>query len=215
VAESDFPKSPGFSGILTKKSASQPSVTNRGRRFLPEKTMTGTNGHAANVEWVRSVLDQYEGALIRYAQRITRDAERARDVVQETFLRLCKQDRADLDGHLAEWLFTVCRNKALDVQRKECRMATVADTEMEFGQSESCCSTPSQIAEQRDSAEHVIGLLGELPGNQQEVIRLKFQNGLSYRAISEITGLSTSNVGYLIHDMKRSRLRLAVKRGSY
>lgn len=174
--------------------------------------MTGTNGHAASVEWIRSVLDRYEGPLIRYAHRITRDAERARDVVQETFLRLCKQDRAELDGHLAEWLFTVCRNKALDVQRKERRMGTV--TEMELGQSESIDSNPSQVAEQRDSAEHVLGLVGGLPDNQQEVIRLKFQNGLSYRAISEITGLSTSNVGYLIHQ-GISSLRKSVAQTAY
>ena len=29
---------------------------------------------------------------------------------------------ADLDGHLAQWLFTVCRNRALDVRQKESRM---------------------------------------------------------------------------------------------
>ena len=38
-----------------------------------------------------------------------------------------------------------------------------------------------------------------LPKNQREVIRMKFQFELSYQEISEITGLSTSNVGYLIH----------------
>jgi RNA polymerase sigma-70 factor (ECF subfamily) len=38
-----------------------------------------------------------------------------------------------------------------------------------------------------------------LPDNQQEVIRLKVQNGLSYREISEVTGLSVSNVGFLLH----------------
>ena len=41
--------------------------------------------------------------------------------------------------------------------------------------------------------------LGRLPENQQECIRLKFQNGLSYKEISEVTKLSVSNVGFLIH----------------
>ena len=49
-------------------------------------------------------------------------------------------------------------------------------------------------------------LLDRLPDNQQEVIRLKFQNDLSYREISEITGLSVSNVGFLLHvGIKRLR----------
>ena len=38
-----------------------------------------------------------------------------------------------------------------------------------------------------------------LSKNQQDVLVLKFQNDLSYKDISEITGLSITNVGYLIH----------------
>jgi len=41
--------------------------------------------------------------------------------------------------------------------------------------------------------------LDSLPLNQQEVVRLKFQNDLSYQEISRITKLSVSNVGFLIH----------------
>lgn len=49
-----------------------------------------------------------------------------------------------------------------------------------------------------------------LPTNQQEVIRLKVESGLSYREISELTGLSISNVGYLLHTGLTSiRTRLA------
>ena len=41
--------------------------------------------------------------------------------------------------------------------------------------------------------------LRALPPNQQEVIRLKFQHGLKYKEIAAVTGLSVSNVGFLIH----------------
>ena len=75
--------------------------------------------------WIRSAVEAYERPLVRYAARITGDVERGRDVAQEAFLRLCRADRASIDGHLAEWLFTVCRNRALDVKRKEMRMATL------------------------------------------------------------------------------------------
>ena len=48
-----------------------------------------------------------------------------------------------------------------------------------------------------------------LPANQQEVIRLKFQHGLSYKQIAEVTQLSVSNVGFLIHaGLKTLRQRL-------
>ena len=59
--------------------------------------------------WVEPVLEEYEGPLTRYAQRLTGDLETARDVVQETFLRLCRQRLAEVEGHLAEWLYRVAQ----------------------------------------------------------------------------------------------------------
>ena len=42
-------------------------------------------------EWFRTVVDRFEGPLVRYAKSITGDTERARDVVQEAFLRLHRE----------------------------------------------------------------------------------------------------------------------------
>ncbi len=48
--------------------------------------------------------------------------------------------------------------------------------------------------------------LEQLPENQREVIRLKFQQELSYKEISEATGLAVGNVGFLLHTgLKRLR----------
>lgn len=58
---------------------------------------------------------------------------------------------------------------------------------------------PFDVAERRELGTRVLELLEELPPNQREVIRLKFQNGFSYQEISRISGHSVSNVGYLIH----------------
>ena len=81
---------------------------------------SSTESHA---DWIRATLDRFEGPLLRYALRITGELEAARDVVQETFLKLCKEDRAAIEQHLSQWLFTVCRNRALDVQdRKSTRL---------------------------------------------------------------------------------------------
>ncbi len=149
------------------------------------------------VAWVRTALDQYEAPLVRYAARITGDVDRARDVVQETFLRLCTEPRAKVDGHLREWLFAVCRNQAVDVLRKEGRMRSLSDAAVETHASRA--ESPPAVAEGREAASDVVRVLSGLPDNQQEVIRLRFQNGLSYREISAVTELTVSNVGYLIH----------------
>lgn len=68
---------------------------------------------------------------------------------------------------------------------------------------------PAGEAETRDSASRVLRELSGLPENQREVLRLKFQHGLSYREIAGVTELSVSNVGFLIHrGLKSLRERL-------
>ena len=157
--------------------------------------------------WVKDAVARFEGPLTLYASRLLRDAESARDVVQDTFLKLCSSDFASIDGHLAEWLFTVCRNRALDVLRKENRMTQLRDEQVHR-----CLSPepgPLDAALRRDLSSRVLDLLDVLPVNQREVIRLKFQNGFSYQEISRISGHSVSNVGYLIHaGVKALRLQL-------
>ena len=125
---------------------------------------------------MRGVLLRFEGDLLRYARRIVGDEEHARDVVQETFLKLWRKDRAELDGHLVEWLYTVCRNQAVDVRRKEQRMQLLAEESLAV--QESADPSPGTLAERHDSAARILDLVDRLPANQQEVIRLKFQSGL-------------------------------------
>ena len=158
--------------------------------------MTGKN-NCQQATWVQSAVERYEAQLVRYATRLTGNVERGRDVVQETFLRLCQQDAQELDGHLAEWLFTVCRRRALDVMKKETRMTTLKEHPAEL----SAGPAADHVAalEKRETSDEILAALGALPDKQQEVVRLKFQAGLSYREISKVTGLTTSNVGYLIH----------------
>src|SRR5215831_3549922 len=75
------------------------------------------------------ILRRFERPLLQYATRILGDRDRARDVVQETFVKLQQENRTELDHAPAKWLFTVCRNGALNVCRKEKRI-TYLDQEL-------------------------------------------------------------------------------------
>ena len=92
----------------------------------------------------------------------------------------------------------VCRNKALDVLRKEKRIKPMSDAQMENGRSSEL--NPAQSAEQNEQNHQVLAAIETLPERQQEIVRLKFQHGMSYRQISAITSESVSNVGYLLHN---------------
>ena len=159
--------------------------------------------------WVESALETYERPLLRYAMRWCRgDLERARDAVQDTFLRLCSQPREQVEDHLAQWLFTVCRNRLIELLRKEGRMEPLSDTDLAVRPASD--PDPAAHSEHRDRVQTVTELLTELPERQQELIRLKFQENLSYKEISAITTLSVTNVGFLLHtgiQALRRRLR--------
>ena len=172
--------------------------------------MPGTTPSTAggDGQWVRGAVDRFEGPLTLYAARLLGDADAARDVVQETFLRLCAQDRPNVEGRLAEWLFTVCRNRALDVLRKEGRMSQLSDERAHVMTAPD--PGPPEALERHDEAARALRMLEKLPPGQREVIRLKFQNGFSYKEISRISGHSVSNVGFLIHTgIKTLRARLS------
>jgi len=147
---------------------------------------------------VRTAVEEYQARLLRYATRLVGDPDRARDVVQDAFVRLLAHaGEAGIREHLAEWLYTVCRNRSLDVIRKEGRMR-----QFEEGAAERVVAPeprPGAALEAAETQAAVLSLVGRLPPNQQEVIRLKFQDGFSYKEISRITALSVGNVGFLIH----------------
>ena len=87
-------------------------------------------------------------------------------------------------------------------------MSPISETQMSIQPSTS--PNPSERLEGRERESQVLSCLSKLPEKQQEVIRLKFQDGLSYKEISEITGNTVSHVGVLIHNgMKTLRANMA------
>lgn len=161
----------------------------------------------AHMDWVQSALARYEQPLLRYAQRITGDVETARDVVQDTFMKLCTADRGRINAYLAPWLYRVCRNRALDIVKKERRMQPT--NEAVLTALPSTAAPPGAAASGRETEALVLDCLAALPDNQQEVFRLKFQDQLSYKEISDVTGHPLNHVRYLIHiSLKHMRERL-------
>lgn len=165
-----------------------------------------------SADLVRRAVREFETPLVGYAASITSDLDSARDVVQDTFLKLYTQENpARLDGPgLKSWLFTVCRNRALDWLRSRKRLVSLDAAPAEhFITSD---PDPHDFAAEDDETTDVLRFFNRLPGNQAECLRLKFQNDLTYREIAELTGLSVTNVGFLIHTgLRRLRQLLSHK----
>lgn len=142
-------------------------------------------------------LGRYERVLVSYAKEITGDLESARDAVQETFLRLSRQDVAALEPRLRPWLFLVCRNCALDYRRKVVRFRTEPLEDEDWASEEP--SAPARAIASEDAG-RLRALVSGLPRQQRELIKLKFEAGLSYKEMAEALTTSVSTVGVQLHE---------------
>ena len=146
-------------------------------------------------EWVVAAARRYELPLLAYVRRLLRDENRGQDVVQEAFLRLCQQARAEIEPHLAPWLYAVCRRHVVDILRKENRMTALSDTL----DPPATRNGPAEMVEASDLSRAVLDRLAGFPPTQQEAVRLKFLQQFSYREIADVMNVSESHVGVLIH----------------
>ncbi len=161
---------------------------------------------------IRQIVDAWEGRLTAYARRfLGGDLERARDVVQDTFLRLWQADRPVAEESLPAWLYRVCRNRAIDVQRKDGRMVRTDESML----AAEAASDPAAEAAAAGEGPSLLAAVAGLPPRQQEAVRLRFQGGLSYADIAGVMDTSVSNVGVLLHvAMRTLRERLGSEPGS-
>lgn len=158
--------------------------------------------------WITETMTLYQGSLISYTYGFTGSHDQARDVVQDTFIKLCEKSKEDFDDGLKSWLYTVCRNGALQVLRKGGRMSELTEVTMMHYQEQS--PSPAKSTEQKDQFGHVLQLIEKLPVNQQEVIRLKYNHQMSYQEISEISSLTVTNIGFLLHTgLQKLRLEMS------
>jgi RNA polymerase sigma-70 factor (ECF subfamily) len=148
----------------------------------------------SDVDWIRNAIARFEAPLLRFASALIGRGN-ANDVVQDTFLRLVAARREDVEERLQAWLFTVCRNRALEIRRGRAREVDIEEGE-EMASTEP--TAPEELI-QHDERRRLKRLLDELPERHREVVALRFAGGLRYREIAEITRLSETNVGFILH----------------
>ena len=120
----------------------------------------------------------------------------AEDLTAMTFERAWKRResyRSDLSA-FSTWLFTIARNLATDHFRK-LRDEMPLEVLKHDGK-----SRPVEEYIQRDSEfSRLSALLAQLTTKDQELIALKYGAEMTNRAIADVTGLSESNVGTILH----------------
>ena len=132
--------------------------------------------------------------FFRYRLRDARAAEDLTSVTFEKAWRARHRYRRDVAG-FSTWLLAIARNVAVDytrARREHAPLEAAAHVAATGG-------TPEEQGARESDLERLAALLAALPERDRELIALKYGACATNRAIAELTGLSESNVGTIIH----------------
>ena len=142
---------------------------------------------------VSELYREHAAGLLRYARGIARDAEEARDAVQETFLRYCMERRY---GRVVEnpraWLYPVVRNHLLTRWSSAAATREVASEGLESLPDDRV--NPESLASRAERAQTI---RERLTDRELECLRLRAE-GLSYAEIGDVLRIRTGTVGALL-----------------
>src|SRR5437667_6311965 len=152
-------------------------------------------------ETIEELFTALESPLLGYALRLARDLGVAEDMVQEAFMKLHAQ--FDEVREPRRWLYRTVHNLALNHRRDANKIVPLNIGAKESGQVGIETADPQPLPDEQIVRLEGIGLvrlsLEILDERSRELIRLKFNEELSYKEISACTGLSIGNVGYILH----------------
>jgi len=152
-------------------------------------------------ETIEELFAALESPLLGYALRYTGEAALAEDVVQEAFMKLHAQFESVEKPR--PWLYRTVHNLALNQRRAAGKTVSLDHSSENENSVAAETADPALLPDEQMLRLEGIGLvrisLEALDDRSRELIRLKFNEELSYKAIAAQTGLTTSNVGFILH----------------
>jgi RNA polymerase sigma-70 factor (ECF subfamily) len=156
---------------------------------------------ATRGETIEELFVALESPLLAYAVRLAGGLEVAEDIVQEAFMRLHAQFEEVREPR--KWLYRTVHNLALN-HRRDAGKIVALNLKAEDGDAMRMdAMDPQPLPDEQIARLEGIGLvrlsLETLDRRSRELVRMKFNEGMSYKEIAGKTGLTVSHVGYLLH----------------
>jgi RNA polymerase sigma-70 factor (ECF subfamily) len=166
---------------------------------MTDRDLLQAYANSGDAESLGAFLGRYQQSLLRFVERLVGDYEAAQDVVQETFLQVARRPNRLLEvENCHNWLLRVARNLGVDRIRRDARARKHTEA-LKNRLGARTAESPSGALEAQEVHAAVRAAISRLSPRYREVLILKIQEEKSYREIAEITGLTVTNVGYLLH----------------
>jgi RNA polymerase sigma-70 factor (ECF subfamily) len=160
-----------------------------------------TSAEPPGWETIEELFAALESPLLGYALRYTGEFALAEDAVQEAFMKLHAQ--FDQVEKPRQWLYRTVHNLALNQRRAAGKTVSLDQSSEEENSAAADTADPALLPDEQIIRLEGIGLvrisLEALDDRSRELIRLKFNDELSYKDIAARTKLSVGNVGFILH----------------
>ncbi len=150
-------------------------------------------------------FEQCRNQALALALRLLNNQQEALDVVQTSIEKGLTHANAPAIDHaeFKPWLFTVVRNKSIDILRRKKRLPHVEHEE--YHSHASSLKEPDKALQQLQLKEALEHAIDQLNMNQKEIILLRDYHNFSYSDIAKILGIAQGSVMSRLH---RSRMVL-------
>jgi RNA polymerase sigma-70 factor (ECF subfamily) len=148
-----------------------------------------------------TLVKRHEERSFWAAYRVVGDAEAARDVAQEAFVRIWRAlDRFDFSMAFTTWLYRITVNLAIDHLRRNKRHKGVDIDILQESLADAAPDTAPHIRQDRNETSTMVrSVMVTLDEKYRTVLALRDLEGLSSKQISDITGISHATVRWRLH----------------
>lgn len=165
------------------------------------------------------LLQRYQEKLYNYIFFLMHEKDVADDIFQETFVRAItsiRTGRYSGNGYFYAWLIRIAHNLIHDTFTQREQMPTISHQFVNeqgeccvdlFNDARMCEPTVEALMLQQQSFDDIHTMLAHLPHNQQQIVTMRFFQGLSYKEIAEELGVSINTalgrVRYAIINLRK------------
>jgi len=146
------------------------------------------------------LYNTYFGPLNNYGYKFCRDSDLIEDTIHDLFVRLwTTKEKLSNPVSIKNYIYKSFRNILFRKMKTEGKYTGISAEEYPFGFEVSYNSEALTRIEDREIREKVKAIIKTLPPRQQEIIFLRFYEGLSYEEIADIMGISISSTYKLFY----------------